>query len=126
MAVLLVIGPIFEADLCREQYGFRPGVDAKKAIQRAYYHVTERGLSEVVDADLSDYFSTIPHGSLMRCLSRRITDGHMLSVIKQWLRVPVVERSEDGERRTTEAADKDRGVPQGSPLTPQTIEQNIR
>jgi len=42
---------------------FRPGVDAKKAIQRAYYHVTERGLSEVVDADLSDYFTTIPHGA---------------------------------------------------------------
>ena len=118
MAVLLVIGPIFEADLCREQYGFRPGVDAKKAIRRAYYHVTERGLSEVVDADLSDYFSTIPHGGLMRCLSRRITDGHMLSVIKQWLRVPVVERTEDGERRTTEAADKNRGVPQGGPLSP--------
>ena len=118
MATLLVIGPIFEADLCREQYGFRPGVDAKKAIRRAYYHVTERGLSEVVDADLSDYFSTIPHGGLMRCLSRRITDGHMLSVIKQWLRVPVVERTEDGERRTTEAADKDRGVPQGGPPSP--------
>jgi group II intron reverse transcriptase/maturase len=118
MAVLLVIGPIFEADLCREQYGFRPGRNAKMAIQRVYYHVTERGLSEVVDADLSDYFATIPHGALIRCLSRRIADGHMLSVIKQWLRVPVVEHSEDGERRTTEAADKNRGVPQGGPLSP--------
>jgi group II intron reverse transcriptase/maturase len=118
MAVLLVIGPIFEADLCREQYGFRPGMNAKMAIQRAYYHVTERGLSEVVDADLSDYFNTIPHGSLMRCLSWRITDSHMLSVIKQWLRVPVVEQTEDGEHRTTEAADKNRGVPQGGPLSP--------
>jgi len=55
MAVLLVIGPIFEADLCCEQYGFRPGRSAKMAIQKAYFHVTERGLSEVVDADLSDY-----------------------------------------------------------------------
>jgi RNA-directed DNA polymerase len=55
MAVLLVIGPIFEADLPLEQYGFRPGRSAKMAIQKAYYHVTERGLSEVVDADLSDY-----------------------------------------------------------------------
>ena len=55
MAVLLVIGPIFDADLCREQYGFRPGKSAKKAIQKAFYHVTERGLSEVIDADLSDY-----------------------------------------------------------------------
>jgi len=118
MAMLLVISPIFETDLCREQYGFRPGVDAKMAIRRAYFHVTERGLREVVDADLSDYFNTIPHGALMRCLSRRIADGQLLSVIKQWLRVPVVERSKDGERRTTEAADKNRGVPQGCPASP--------
>jgi RNA-directed DNA polymerase len=118
MAVLLVIGPIFEADLCREQYGFRPGKSAKMALQKAYYHVTERGLSEVVDADLSDYFTSIPQSALLRCLSRRIADGHMLSVIKHWLRVPVVERTEDGKRHTTEAADKSRGVPQGGPLSP--------
>jgi group II intron reverse transcriptase/maturase len=118
MALLLVIGPIFEADLCPEQYGFRPGVDAKMAVRRAYFHVAKRGLREVVDADLSDYFNTIPHGALLRCLSRRIADGQVLSVIKQWLRVPVVERTEDGERRTTEAADKNRGVPQGGPASP--------
>ena len=118
MALLLVIGPIFEADLCPEQYGFRPGVDAKMAVRRAYFHVAKRGLREVVDADLSDYFNTIPHGALLRCLSRRIADGQVLSVIKQWLRVPVAERTEDGERRTTEAADKNRGVPQGGPASP--------
>jgi RNA-directed DNA polymerase len=126
MAALLVIGPIFEADLCREQYGFRPGKSAKMAIQKAYFHVTERGLSEIVDADLSDYFNTIPHGALVRCLSRRIADGHMLSVIKQWLRVPVVEYTEDGERRTTEAADKNRGVPQGGPLSPMMANLYLR
>lgn len=121
MAVLLVIGPIFEADLCDEQYGFRAGVDAKMAIRRVYYHVTERGLREVVDADLSDYFNTIPHGPLMRCLSRRIADGQVLSVIKQWLRAPVVElggAGGRGERRTTEAADKSRGTPQGGVISP--------
>ena len=118
MAVLLVIGPIFEADLCREQYAFRPERSAKMAIRKAYYHVTKDGLTEIVDADLSNYFNTIPHGALVRCLSRRIADSHMLSVIKQWLRVPVVERNEDGESRTTEAADKNRGVPQGGPLSP--------
>jgi hypothetical protein len=90
-------------------------VDAKRAIRRAYFHVTERGLREVVDADLSDYFSTILHGALRRCLRRRIADGHMLSVIKQWLRVPVVECTEDGQRRTTEAADKNRGVRRRGP-----------
>ena len=118
MALLLVIGPIFEADLCDEQYGFRSGVDAKMAIRRAYFHVTERGLREVVDGDLSDYFNTIPHDALMRCLSRRIADGQVLSTIKQWLRTPVVERIAKGERRTTEAADKHRGVPQGGPASP--------
>ena len=118
MAMLLVIGPIFEADLCPEQYGFRPGMDAKMAARRVYYHVTQRGLREVVDADLSDYFNTIPHGPLMRCLSRRIADGQVLSVVKSWLRVAVVERSEGSERQTTQAADTHRGSPQGSPISP--------
>ena len=118
MAVLLVIGPIFEADLCDEQYGFRPGIDAKLAIRRAYYHVSERGLREVVDADLSDYFNTIPHGLLMRCLSRRIADGSVLSIVKRWLRAPVVERQKEIKTRTTVAADTNRGVPQGSPISP--------
>lgn len=108
MAALLVIGPIFETDLCDEQYGFRPGVDAKTAIRRVYYHVTERRLRQVVDADLSDYFNTIPHGPLLRCVSRRIADGQVLSLIRQWLRTPVVERNGASERRTTEAADSDR------------------
>jgi len=118
MAVLLVIGPIFEADLYDEQYGFRPGVDAKMALRRVYYHITDRGLREVVDADLSDYFTTIPHGPLMRCLSRRIADGSVLSVVKRWLRAPVVERQGRTEQRTTVAADTNRGTPQGSPISP--------
>jgi group II intron reverse transcriptase/maturase len=118
MAMLLVIGPIFEADLCDEQYGFRSGVDAKMAIRRVYYHVTERKLTEVVDADLSDYFNTIPHGVLMRCLSRRIADGRVLSTIKQWLRAPVVERVGRHTRRTTPAADINRGTPQGGVISP--------
>jgi RNA-directed DNA polymerase len=118
MAVLLVIGPIFEADLCDEQYGFRSGIDAKMAVRRVYFNVTERGLRDVVDADLSDYFHTIPQGPLMRCLSRRIADGSVLSVVKRWLQVPVVERQEGVEQRTTVAADTNRGVPQGSPISP--------
>lgn len=118
MAVLLVTGPIFEADLCDEQYGFRSGIDAKMAIRRAYFHVSERGLMEVVDADLSDYFQTIPHGALMRCVWRRIADGSVLSVVKSWLRTPVVERQGGMESRTTVAADTHRGVPQGSPISP--------
>src|ERR1700756_1267023 len=61
MAVVLVIGPIFEADMLPQQYGFRPGVDAKMAVRRVYWHVTQQGRSEVVDADLRDYFTSIPH-----------------------------------------------------------------
>ncbi len=118
MAVLLVIGPIFEADLCDEQYGFRPGVDAKMAVRRVYFHVTERGRREVVDADLSDYFNTIPHGPLMRCLGRRIADGSVLSVVKRWLQAPVIERQEGGEQRTTVASDTNRGTPQGGVVSP--------
>src|SRR5712691_7452944 len=84
MAVLLVVGPIFEADLLGNQYGFRPAMDAKMAIRKAFWHITARGRSEVVDADLSDYFTSIPHGPLMRCVSRRVADGKLLSVIKSF------------------------------------------
>ena len=118
MAVLLVIGPIFEADLLPRQYGFRPGLDAKKAIRTIHFGIAQRGKREVVDGDLSDYFNTIPHGDLMCCVSRRIADGTVLSVIRQWLNVAVVERDERGERRTTEAKDKHRGTPQGGIISP--------
>ena len=94
MAVLLVIGPIFEADLCDEQYGFRPGWDAKMAVRRVYFHVTQWERREVVDADLRDYFNTIPHGPLMRCLTRRIADGSVLRSSRAGFRT-VVERPDD-------------------------------
>jgi RNA-directed DNA polymerase len=71
MAVVLVIGPIFEADLLENQYGFRPGLDAKMAARRMFWHVRDRGRREVVDADLRDCFTSIPHGPLMRCLCQR-------------------------------------------------------
>ena len=118
MAALLVLGPIFEADLLRNQYGFRPGMDAKMAVRQAFWHVSDHGRSEVVDADLSDYFSSIPHGPLMRCVSRRVADGTLLSVIKRWLTAPVIERDKRTTRCTTEAKDRHRGTPQGSPISP--------
>jgi len=117
-AALLILGPIFEADLLRNQYGFRPELDAKMAVRQAYWHVTDHGRSEVVDADLSDYFSSIPHGPLMRCVSRRVADGTLLSVIKSWLTAPVIEREERTSRCTTQAKDRHRGTPQGSPISP--------
>jgi group II intron reverse transcriptase/maturase len=118
-AVVLVLGPIFDVDLRPEQYGFRPKTDAKMAVRRVYFHITQRGLQEVVDADLSDYFTTIPHGPLMRCVSRRVADGQVLSVIKQWLIAPVCERTPRGALlRTTEARDRSRGTPQGGTASP--------
>ncbi len=72
----------------------------------------------VDDADLSDYFNTIPHGDLMRCVSRRIADGSVLSVVKAWLEAPAVERQGRREQRTTAAADSHRGTPQGGVISP--------
>jgi RNA-directed DNA polymerase len=118
MAVLLVIGPIFETDLLPRQYGFRPGLDAKMAVRRVHFGIAQRGAREIVDADLSDYFNTIPHGDRLRCVGRRIADGQVLAVIRQWLDTAVIECTEAGERRTTEAKDRNRGVPQGSIISP--------
>lgn len=118
MAAHLVLAPIFEADLLPQQYGFRPGVDAKMAIRRVFFHITDHGRREIVDGDLSDYFGTIPHTPLLRCLARRVSDGQVLSVAKQWLRTPVVEREGRHYRRTTEARDSQRGVPQGGCISP--------
>ncbi|ENJ5949116.1 hypothetical protein AB1Z03_004463 [Salmonella enterica] len=114
-AVLLVINPVFDTDLSPRQYGFRSHIDAKMAIRRVYFSISERFAREVVDADLSDYFSTIPHGQLMKCIARRITDGSVLGIIRQWLRTPVVERTRQGvEIRATVARNTHRGTAQGS------------
>ena len=113
-AMLLVLNPIFEEDLLPNQYGFRPKIDAKMAIRRVFYNISDLGRREIVDADLSDYFSTIPHGPLMRCVARRVADGKILSVMKAWLTAPVVEETRHGPKRTTEARDRKRGAAQGS------------
>jgi RNA-directed DNA polymerase len=118
MAVVLIIGPIFEADLLPQQYGFRPEVDAKMALRRVYWHVTQHGRREVVDADLRDYFTSIPHTPLLRSLRRRIADGKLLHIIKSWLTVPVVEYVDGRAMQTTEARRKKRGTPQGGVISP--------
>jgi group II intron reverse transcriptase/maturase len=117
MACLLVVGPIFEADLLDEQYGFREGLDAKMAIRKVYFHL-KSGRQEVVDGDLRDYFNAIPHGPLMKSVARRVADGQVLSVIKAWLNAPVIETTAHGEIRTAAARDKHRGTPQGGVISP--------
>lgn len=116
-AMVLVIEPIFEPDLLPQQYGFRPRLDAKMAVRRVYRHVVKDGRRDVVDADLSDYFNTIPHGPLLRCVSRRIADGAVLSLVKRWLTVSVVERSPKPGRPVSKTRST-RGVPQGGVISP--------
>lgn len=88
------------------------------ALRRIHFGIVDRGAREVVDADLSDYFNTIPHGDLMRCVARRIADGAVLGIIREWLRAAVVERAPNGERRSTQAKDQHRGTPQGGIISP--------
>lgn len=119
MAVLPVLGPVFDEHLFPWQYGFREGMDARIALRRIHFGIADRGVREVVDADLSDYFNTIPHGDLLRCVARRVADGTVLAVIRQWLDAPVVERVDGGgEIRTTTARDTNRGTPQGGVISP--------
>jgi group II intron reverse transcriptase/maturase len=117
-AALLVLEPIFEADLPPEQYAYRPGRNAQQAVVEVE-ELLYRGHPEVVDADLADYFGSIPHAELMRSLARRIVDRRVLHLIKRWLECPVEETDDRGrKKRTTEAKDKRRGIPQGSPISP--------
>jgi group II intron reverse transcriptase/maturase len=117
-AAMLVLDPIFEADLPPEQYAYRQGRNAQQAaieVKDLLFH----GHLEVVDADLADYFGSIPHAELMRSLARRIVDRRVLHLIKMWLECAVEETDDRGRKtRTTEAKDSGRGIPQGSPLSP--------
>jgi RNA-directed DNA polymerase len=116
-AVKLVIEPIFEADLEASAYGYRPNRSAADAI-REVHRLLRQGYTDVVDADLSRYFDTIPHASLMRCVARRIVDRHILRLIKMWLRAPVEERDENGKPRLNGGKSSTRGTPQGGVISP--------
>jgi len=118
MAALLVLEPIFEADLQPEQYAYRSGRSALDAVQRVHALVSA-GHTEVVDADLSGYFDSIPHAELMKSVARRVSDKQVLHLIKMWLVVPVEETDERGRKhRTTRNQDTKRGTPQGAPISP--------
>ena len=117
-AAMLVLAPIFEADLPSELYAYRPGRNARQAVVEVE-ELLFRGHREVVDADLADYFGSIPHAELLKSVARRIVDRRVLHLIKMWLDCPVEETDDRGRKtRTTEARDKRRGIPQGSPISP--------
>jgi RNA-directed DNA polymerase len=117
-AAMLVLGPIYEADLPPEQYAYRPGRNAQQAVDEVQ-EALFRGRPEVVDADLADYFGSIPHAELLKSVARRIVDRRVMHLIKQWLECTVEETDKRGRKtRTTEAKDNRRGIPQGSPISP--------
>ena len=97
MAAVLVLEPIFEADLQPEQYAYRRDRSALDAV-RHVHKLINTGHGEIVDADLSSYFDTLPHAELLKSVARRVVDGAMLHLIKMWLEAPVEETDEHGNK----------------------------
>ena len=97
-AAKLVLEPIFEADFEDSAYGYRPARGAVDAVKEVHRPIC-RGYSDVVDADLSRYFDSIPHDDLLKSVARRVADGAVLRLIKLWLKAPIEERGSDGKRR---------------------------
>jgi RNA-directed DNA polymerase len=117
-AAMMVLEPIFEADLQPEQHAYRAGVSALDAV-KAVHRLINTGHTAVIDADLRSYFDEIPHGPLMKSVARRITDRQILHLIKVWIEAPVEETDDCGRKhRATRNRDEHRGIPQGSPISP--------
>jgi RNA-directed DNA polymerase len=116
-AATLVLEPIFEADFDEAAYGYRPKRSALDAV-RTVHQAIDEGHTEIVDADLSKYFDTIPHSALITCVARRISDGKMLHLVKMWLKAPVEETDERGHRRMSGGKKTTRGTPQGGVASP--------
>jgi RNA-directed DNA polymerase len=118
MAAVLVLDPIFEADLQPEQYAYRRNRSALDAV-RHVHKLINTGHVEIVDADLAGYFDTLPHAELLKSVARRVVDGAMIHLINMWLTAPVIEPdARGGKHRNTRNRDEGRGSPQGSPISP--------
>jgi retron-type reverse transcriptase len=101
-AAVLVLEPIFEADLPTEQYAYRADRSALDAVQHVH-KLINTGHKQIVDADLSSYFDSVPHAELMKSVARRVVDGAMLHLIKTWLEAPVEETDERGNKHRSSA-----------------------
>lgn len=113
-AAIILLQPIFEADMHEHSYAYRPRRNARQAMDQIKSAILQ-GRTEILDADLSAYFDTIPHGRLMKLVARRVSDGTMLGLVKAWLRSPIVERDQDG---TTRTLPNKQGTPQGGVISP--------
>ncbi len=116
-AAKIVLEPIFEADFEDTAYGYRPRRGALAAVKEVHRHIV-RGYTDVVDADLSRYFDTIPHSDLLKSVARRVVDRDVLRLIKMWLKAPIEERDADGTRRMSGGKGSTRGTPQGGVASP--------
>ena len=116
-AALLILQPIFDADLDPTAYGYRPGRTALQAVQ-AVHRALCAGHTQVIDADVSRYFDTIPHAALMQSLARRLSDRRLLRLLRRWLKAPVAERGSGGGWRFSGGKESTRGTPQGGGVSP--------
>jgi RNA-directed DNA polymerase len=116
-AAKIMLEPIFEADFEDTAYGYRPRRGALAAVKEVHRHLV-RGNTDVVDADLSRYFDSIPHSDLLKSVARRVVDRNVLRLIKMWLRSPVEERDADGTRRMSGGKGNKLGTPQGAVVSP--------
>ncbi len=118
MAVKLIIEPIFEADFCDSSYGFRPKKSAHDALDDIA-NTLWAGYTQVIDADLSKYFDSIPHANLLAVVAERIVDGEILHLIKLWLKAPVIGEDDNGVRKTVGGGKANgKGTPQGGVISP--------
>ena len=116
-ATVLGLEPIFEADFQPCSYGFRPKRSAHQAVAEISQALAG-GYTQVLDADLTAYFDSIPHDQLLAAVARRVADRHILRLLTQWLRAPVVVERDDGRRELRGGKRTRRGTPQGGVISP--------